>query len=135
MQTTAVARNSLDVAGDKAVADGRDAKKVAGAAKEFEALLLGTWLSSAEDSFAKLPGADDEEDADPGKDQFQSMAMQSLATSITEAGGIGIAKMIRQQLEGQTKEAGSVSDDLPKVEIGRVAGGVAAAEMAKIRKR
>lgn len=77
-----------------------DTKKGAKAAKEFEAMLLGTWLSAAENSFARLPGAEDEQDADPGREQFQSLAMQSLATSITEAGGIGLAKMIRKSFDG-----------------------------------
>ena len=67
-------------------------------AKDFESILLGSWLQQAEQSFAKLPGGDDDEDADAGKDQFQGIAMQSLGTSMTAAGGIGIAKMISKQL-------------------------------------
>ena len=77
--------------------DKEDAKiKKAGA--DFESILLGSWLQKAEKSFATVPGGDEDEDADPGKDQFQGMAMQSLASSLTASGGIGIAKMITEHL-------------------------------------
>jgi Rod binding domain-containing protein len=72
--------------------------KIEKSAKDFESILLGTWLQQAEQSFASLPGGDDDGDADAGKEQFQGMAMQSLGTSMTAAGGIGIAKMISKQL-------------------------------------
>ena len=71
--------------------------KIEKSAKDFESILLGSWLQQAEQSFGSLPGGDDE-DADSGKEQFQSMAMQSLGASMTAAGGIGIAKMISKQL-------------------------------------
>ena len=72
--------------------------KIEKSAKEFESILLGSWLQQAEQSFGSLPGGGDEEEADAGKEQFQGMAMQSLGTSMTAAGGIGIAKMISKQL-------------------------------------
>ena len=72
--------------------------KIEKSAKDFESILLGSWLQQAEQSFGSLPGGDDDEDADPGKDQLQGMAMQSLGNSMTAAGGIGIAKMISTQL-------------------------------------
>ena len=71
--------------------------KIDKSAKDFESILLGSWLQQAERSFGSLPGGDDGE-ADSGKDQFMGMAMQSLGTSMTAAGGIGIAKMISKQL-------------------------------------
>jgi Rod binding domain-containing protein len=67
-------------------------------AKDFESILLGSWLQQAEQSFGSLPGGDDDSETDPGKEQFQGMAMQSLGNSMTAAGGIGIAKMISKQL-------------------------------------
>jgi Rod binding domain-containing protein len=67
-------------------------------AKDFESILLGSWLQQAEKSFASVPGEDEDEDEDPGKDQFQSMGMQSLAGSLVASGGIGIARMISSQL-------------------------------------
>jgi Rod binding domain-containing protein len=72
--------------------------KIEKSAKEFESILLGSWLQQAEQSFGSLPGGDDDDDADAGKEQFQGMAMQSLGRSMTAAGGIGIAKMISKQL-------------------------------------
>ncbi len=72
--------------------------KIEKSAKDFESLLLGGWLQQAEQSFAKLPGGDDEEDADAGSGEMQEIAMQSLGTALTEAGGIGLARMISKQL-------------------------------------
>jgi Rod binding domain-containing protein len=72
--------------------------KIEKSAKDFESILLGRWLQQAQQSFGSLPGGDDEEDADSGKDQFQSIAMQSLGASLTASGGIGIAKMIAKSL-------------------------------------
>jgi Rod binding domain-containing protein len=73
-------------------------KKIEKSAKDFESILLGSWLQQAEQSFGSLPGGDDDDDADAGKEQFQGMAMQSLGASMTASGGIGIAKMISKQL-------------------------------------
>jgi Rod binding domain-containing protein len=72
--------------------------KIEKSARDFESLLLGAWLQQAEQSFASVPGGDEDDDADAGKDQLQSMAMQSLATTMTDDGGIGIAKMIAANL-------------------------------------
>lgn len=71
--------------------------KIDKSAKDFESILLGNWLQQAEQSFASLPGGDDE-DGDSGKDQFQGIAMQALGTSLAASGGIGIAKMIVKNL-------------------------------------
>ena len=38
--------------------------KIEKSAKDFESILLGSWLQQAERSFASLPGADDDGDAD-----------------------------------------------------------------------
>jgi Rod binding domain-containing protein len=90
---TANANQSLQPA-DSAT---RENTKIEKSAKDFESILLGSWLQQAEQSFATMPGGEDE-DADVGKEQFQGMAMQSLGTSMTASGGIGIAKMIAKQL-------------------------------------
>ena len=78
--------------------------KIDKSAKDFESILLGTWLKEAEASFGSLPGGDDEGDADVGKEQFDGIAMQSLGGSMTASGGIGIAKMISAQLH-KTEDA------------------------------
>jgi Rod binding domain-containing protein len=72
--------------------------KIEKSAKDFESILLGSWLQQAEQSFGSLPDGDDDGEQDTGKDQFMGMAMQSLGTAMTAAGGIGIAKMISKQL-------------------------------------
>jgi Rod binding domain-containing protein len=72
--------------------------KIDKSARDFESILLGSWLQQAEQSFAAVPGGDGEDDADAGKDQYQGIAMQSLGEAMTAAGGIGIARMIATQL-------------------------------------
>ncbi|HEY0794404.1 MAG TPA: hypothetical protein VGD64_01360 [Acidisarcina sp.] len=75
-------------------------RKIEKSSRDFESILLGTWLQQAEQSFAQVPGGDGEdEDADPGKGQLQEMSVQSLAGALTASGGIGLAKMIAAQLE------------------------------------
>ncbi|MGC2404361.1 MAG: rod-binding protein [Acidobacteriaceae bacterium] len=91
---TAQADRVLKNAGSAAADD----KKIEKSAKEFESILLGTWLQQAEKTFAAVPGGEEDDDADAGKDQFQSIAMQSLAASMTQAGGVGIAKIIAKGL-------------------------------------
>jgi len=78
-----------------------DRAKIEKAAADFESILLAQWLEEAQQAFASAPGSDPDEnqDADPGHGQFQSLAIQSLARSLTKSGGIGIAKMIVRQLE------------------------------------
>jgi Rod binding domain-containing protein len=89
-------------------------KKIDKSAKDFESILLGSWLQQAEQSFGSLPGGDEDGDEDSGKDQFQGMAMQVLGTSMTAAGGIGIAKMIATNLhkaaDGQAAAAQNSSE-------------------------
>ena len=41
----------------------RDDAKIEKGAREFEAMLLTTWLQQAEQSMATVPGAEDDEDA------------------------------------------------------------------------
>jgi Rod binding domain-containing protein len=73
-------------------------QKIDKSAKDFESLLLTNWLQSAQQSFASVPGGDQDADADPGGDQLQSLAMQSLGTALTASGGIGLAHSIAQLL-------------------------------------
>jgi len=83
-----------------------DLKKLDKAATEFEAILLGQWLSQAQHSFSSVPGSEEEHE-DPGHDQWQSLGMQELGKSLAKSGGLGIAKMIRQHYSrtvGQAQE-------------------------------
>jgi Rod binding domain-containing protein len=87
--------------------------KIEKSAKDFESILLSSWLQQAEQSFGSVPGGDEDDDADPGKDQLQGMAMQSLGNSMTAAGGIGIAKMISTQLHKTADLQGAVVARVP----------------------
>jgi Rod binding domain-containing protein len=94
-----------EVAGKKAAAQMKDTPaagnaKIEKSAKDFEAALMSHWLDQAEQSFATVPGGDKDQDADPGHDQFQAMAMQAVATAMSgHRGGLGIASMVAKHLE------------------------------------
>ena len=81
-----------------------DQQKLDKAATEFEAILLGQWLSQAQHSFSNVPGSE-EEHQDPGHDQWESLGMQELGKALAKAGGLGIAKMIRQHYSRAAGEA------------------------------
>lgn len=85
----------------------REDAKALKAGKDFESVLIGNWLQQAEQSFATVPGGDGQDDHDPGKDQFQGIAMQALAGSLTASGGIGIARMITNSLRTHQGKAQS----------------------------
>lgn len=84
-------------------ATSKEDAKIEKAGKDFESILLGSWLQQAEQSFAKVPGGDGTDDDDSSKDQFQGIAMQALAGSLTASGGIGIAKMITKNLHSASE--------------------------------
>ena len=86
-----------------------DKAKIEKSAQDFESVLIGQWLEQAEKSFATVPGGDPDNQTDPGHDQFQGIAMQSLAQHLTKAGGLGIAHMISQALEKTAKKNDQVS--------------------------
>jgi Rod binding domain-containing protein len=81
------------------LADNPESQKIERSAKQFESILLASWLEQAEKSFATVPGGDGDENSDPGKDQLKSYGVQAVASALTNAGGIGIAAMISKGLE------------------------------------
>ena len=81
--------------------------KIEKGAKEFESILIGSWLQQAEQSFATVPGADDDED--PGREQMMSLGVQTLSTSMTASGGIGIAKMVAKAMHAAADKANAQS--------------------------
>lgn len=92
-------------------------EKIEKSARDFESLLLGNWLEDAEKSFAAVPGVDPDQDSDSTRDQFLSIACESLAQGLARSGGLGIAKMICQGLrqsegrsESQSRPSTSLSD-------------------------
>ncbi len=82
--------------------DPTNAAKIQKSAREFEAVLLSHWLEQAEQSFASVPGSDEDRGADPGRDQFHAIAMQAVGSALTGGhGGLGIAAMVARHLEAQ----------------------------------
>jgi Rod binding domain-containing protein len=81
-----------------------DDARIDKSAQEFESILLGSWLQQAQQSFATVPGAEDDDDAGT-REQTMSFGMQSLATSIAASGGIGIAKMVAKALHAKADGA------------------------------
>lgn len=94
--------------------------KIDKSAKEFEAILLTSWLQQAYSSFGQVPGGEEDESADPGKDQYQALAMQSLGTSMTAAGGLGISKVIAQHLH-KAADTTSATAEAEKASAGQAA--------------
>ena len=87
--------------------DPANAAKIQKSAREFEAVLLSHWLEQAEQSFASVPGSDQDPDADPGKDQFHAIAMQAVGSALTGGhGGLGIAAMVAKHLQAQAAAQG-----------------------------
>ncbi len=66
-------------------------------ATEFESILLGQWLQSAQASFGTVDGESD--DADPGAEQMKSFGTQALAKEFSRQGGVGIGTMIAHALQ------------------------------------
>ena len=71
--------------------------RLAHAATEFEAVLLGQWLDGAERSFATVPGSEEDEDA--GGEQMRGFAMQQLAHTLAAKDTLGIAHLVQGGLE------------------------------------
>ena len=84
----------------------QDDGRIEKGAKEFESMLLSSWLQQAEQSMATVPGAEDEEDSS-GRDQMMSLGVQSLSTAMVASGGIGIASMITRALHPRAEKAES----------------------------
>lgn len=81
-------------------------------AKEFEAMLLNSWLQQAEQSMASVPGSDSEDEEDVGRQQMMSLGVQALSSSLAASGGIGIANMIANALHSKADNSNSLSADV-----------------------
>ena len=91
------------IQGVKTTRSAADSAKIDKGAKEFESVLVGSWLQQAEQSFGSVPGGDDSEDV--GKDSMMSFGVQTLATSMAASGGIGIGKMIAKAMHAAADKA------------------------------
>ena len=130
--TTNLAANLLDARGQQVIGQLREGQpgeseaKIEKSARDFESILVSQWLDKAQQSFATMPGADEDEYDDPGHSQFQSLATQSLGSAIASAGGIGIAKMIVPALraaEARRTGAQGAGDGASKHESSQIGTG------------
>ena len=90
-----------------------DSAKIDKGAKEFEAVLVGSWLQQAQESFATVPGADDDQDQDVGRGSMMSLGVQTLATSLANTGGIGIGTMIAKAMHAAADKANGTTEPPP----------------------
>jgi Rod binding domain-containing protein len=86
-------------------------KRVAQAAHQFEAVLLNSLLGSLEHSFSALPG----KKTDSVADDYHSMGMQALSSTLAAHGGVGIASMIIRNLMRAKGQSHTSPAGLPKV--------------------
>ena len=101
------------IQGMKTASGKNDSAKIDKGAREFEAVLVGSWLQQAEQSFATVPGADEDENAGT-RDQVMSFGVQSLATSLAASGGIGIGTMIAKAMHAKAdKASGQTPEPVP----------------------
>jgi Rod binding domain-containing protein len=75
-------------------APGREPKKVAEAARQFESLLIGQMLKSMQDSEGGWLGTGDDQSASSAMEYAQEMFAQSLSAN----GGLGLARLVSQGL-------------------------------------
>jgi Rod binding domain-containing protein len=81
-------------------------EKITKAAREFEAVLLNSLLGPLEKTFSSLPG----KEADAMSDNYQSLGMQALASTLAARGGLGIADMIVKSLS-KRDQAGTAAHE------------------------
>ena len=75
---------------------GKDAKEAYGAALGFEQMLVKQLTKSLSDSSAI--GGGDKEDGGGSPQAYREMISDSIATAITQAGGIGLAEDLYKQM-------------------------------------
>lgn len=93
--------------------------KLAKAAREFEAILLQSWLEKMNQSFV---GSEDSQD--PGHDTLSSLGTQAIAGALAARGGIGIAHMILRQLQPASSPQEADASDIPAHQKSTVADSV-----------
>lgn len=71
----------------------QSSQKIVHAARDFEALLLGSLLRSLEQGFSLLPG-----DEPSSPDSYRDFSAEALASGLAARGGIGIGNMILRTL-------------------------------------
>jgi peptidoglycan hydrolase FlgJ len=85
---------SLALRSDGPVRKATEIQKVVEAARQFEAVLLESFLQPLEQTFSTLPGGDDS----LGVGGYRDMGTQAMATAIAKSGGLGIGDMVVRNL-------------------------------------
>jgi Rod binding domain-containing protein len=80
------------------LAAGAPPGKLAGAAQQFEALLIGEMLKSSSNAWL-------DSDADSGAESAMGMAQTQFAQALAAGGGFGLAKTIEKSIAAQTGTA------------------------------
>lgn len=94
------AMESPALSADKTATATRSRNKIGDAAREFEATLLTKWLEEARHGCGGVPGGEEDEDGDEAEQsQIIDLGLKSLATALTKSGGIGIARVLCQELQ------------------------------------
>ena len=86
-----------------------DPAKVASAAKQFEALLIGQMMKSMRDSEGGWLGTGDDESASSAMEYGQEIFAQAMASS----GGLGLSALVVKGLQDSTAAAASAQADKP----------------------
>lgn len=97
--TNDIAGQSLDaLAKDSSIPESVKVKRVA---EEFEAYLLRTYLSEARKPMVQSKANPDAS----GQDIYQSMVTGQIADNISKSGSLGLASLLRGQLERESAAA------------------------------
>ena len=98
-------------------------RKLTDAAQQFEGMLLQEMLKPMKQhGFCQYDGQDDDNSKDSGSgfgDTQSSFGTEAMATAIAKGGGLGIAKQVVRQVEGEkvshhSTAAGARSPAIPK---------------------
>jgi len=93
----------------RAESSGAKSSRLEKSAREFEAMLLQSWLEKMNQSFA---GVDKSQDA--AHDTVSSLGTQAIAKALAARGGIGIAEMILRQVHPKKPESGASGPVSPR---------------------
>jgi flagellar protein FlgJ len=117
---TAPAASALSTSSPSAAA--LEHRKLTDAAQQFEGMLLQEMLKPMKErGFCEGDGEDGRDDKDSSGfgDTLSSFGTEAMATAIARDGGLGIAKRVVEQVEGEKAEhtkasASTKSEEIPK---------------------
>lgn len=105
------------IAATNAAQGSRSTQRIEAAAQQFESVLVGQWLTTAESSFGTVPGSEQPDDA--GASQMNEFAMQHLASEIVRKGGLGIATLVEAGLMKSNTPPSGATASIQTGEVGQ----------------